>query len=66
MIGLDPVMLKQRYLALYSVYTTHMGQAKETAQVAMKHTISDLQEAVAQDVKHPPSLVAQSTMIWPP
>ena len=31
MMVFDPVKLEQHYLALYSVYTTHMGQGKEAA-----------------------------------
>ena len=59
MMGLDPVKLGQFYLALYSVYATHMGQGKEAAQVAMKYTISDLRkEAEAKDSMPPFSPVA--------
>ena len=50
MIGLDPVKLEPGYLVLYSMYAAHMGQGKETAQVAMKYTILDLQkDAVAKN-----------------
>ena len=50
MMGLDQVKLGQCYLVLHSVYTTHMGQGKEAAQVAMKYATSDLQqEAAAQE-----------------
>ena len=59
MMGLDPVKLEKHYLALYSMYATHMGQRKQAAQVAIKHVISDVQkEAVAQDTIPLPSLVA--------
>ena len=42
MMGFDPVQIEQHYLALYSVYATHVGQGKEAAQVATKYVISDL------------------------
>ena len=64
MLGLDPVQLEWRYLALYSVYTAHMGQKSEAAQVATKHVISDLQnEAAAWDTVPPPPLVALEIIV---
>ena len=58
-LRLDPIELEQCYLALYSLYTTHMGQGKEAAQVSTKYMISDLQkEAAAWNAMPPPSLVA--------
>ena len=55
---LDPAKLEQCYLALYSVYTNHMGQGKKDSQVAMKCMISDLRkEAVLRDAMSPPRLV---------
>ena len=55
MVGFDPVQLEQHYLVLYSLYTAHMGQGKEAAQVATKQAISDLQkEAAAWDAMPPP------------
>ena len=63
MMALDLVKLEQRYLILYSVYTAHIGQGKEAAQVAMKHPISDLQEVVLRDAIAPPSLVAPTITI---
>ena len=59
MLGLDPIKVEQRYLALYSLYATHMGQGNEAAQVATKHAISDLwKEASAWDAILLPSPVA--------
>ena len=41
-----------------------MGQGKETAQVAMKHVISDLlEEAAALDAMHPPSPVVLTVTV---
>ena len=62
-LELDPVKLEQHYLALYGAYASHMGQGKEAAQVAMKHTISDLwKEAVAWDAIPPPLPVTVNTV----
>ena len=42
MMGLNPVKLEQRFFALYSMYTNHIGEGKEATQVATKYMISDL------------------------
>ena len=63
-LELDPVKLEQHYLALYGAYASHIGQGKEAAQVAMKHTISDLwKEAVAWDAILPPLPVALTVTV---
>ena len=63
-LGLHPVKLEQRYLVLYSMYATHMGQGKEAAQIATKHVISDLQKkAVVWDAMPSPSQVAPTVTV---
>ena len=63
-LELDPVQLEQHYLALYSIYTAHMGQGSEAAQIAMKRVISDLQyEAAAWDAVLPPPPVAPAVIV---
>ena len=63
MLGLDPLELEQRYLVLYSLYATHMGQGKEAAKVATKHTILDLQKEAARNAMPPLLLVAPTVTI---
>ena len=63
-MGFDPVKLEQHYLALYSLYANYMGQGKETAQVAIKHVLSDLQEEASARYAIPlPSPVAPTVTV---
>ena len=64
MLGLDPVHLEQRCLALYSVYAAYIGQGSVAALVATKHMISDLwDEAAAWDTVLPPPPVAPAVIV---